>query len=151
MQRILSTVFTSKELEPETTEETPEAGEEKAEGTYEELREKIFTDLGAEEMHKAFGELVEMVKSIAQRLDEHDQRLQEAERSEDEKIAKTLTDPFAAYNWKALNTSTEKPDNAEDIKDKALGEKPVDGIDHKEVTLDDNPLSWVVNNMLSMS
>lgn len=149
MQRILSTVFTSKELETVEETEEVEQTEDVVEDGYEELREKIFTDLGAKEMHEAFTTLVETVKALEQRVAEYEDRLQKAEISEDEKIANALTDPFAAFNWNMFNKAEgEQPDNAEELKDKALGEKPVDGIEHNDVTLDDNPLSWNIVKML---
>lgn len=152
MQRILSTVFTSKELD--VTEDVDATEEEEAVeteteteevDTYGEFREKIFADLGAVEMHKAFTTMVETVKSLETRLADYEARLKEAERTEDEKVASAFYTP----NWNMWDKATdEQPEDADELKDKALGEKPVDGIDHKNVTLDDNPLSWNIVNML---
>lgn len=141
VQQILGRVFTSKEYTPE---------EESQEDTnYEEIREKLFGDLNVEALQKAFADMGQMLQDITKRLDEYDSRLLVTERSEDEKIAKALTDPFAAMDWDFFKSVEDKPENAEEIKEKALGDKPVEGVGEKELTPTANPLAWSVNSLFA--
>lgn len=142
MQSILGRVFNNKELDVEEID-----GEVNVE--YDEIRQKIFVDLNVEALQKTINGIGQMLQSINQRLDEHDTRLKETELSEDEKISKALTDPFAQFNWELFDKSNEeeKPENAEELKDKALGDKPVEGVGEKNLTPDENIVAWQVANL----
>lgn len=135
---ILSKFLSSKEIatpEEETPEEDAPVTEEPNE--YEELREKIFGDLGVEQLHKSFTQIVETLQSLESRVAAMDTRVKQTERSEDEKVASQFYMP----NWDVWNKGigeTEDEPDLEALKKDAIGEKPVKGV--KSATNSENPL-----------
>lgn len=136
-QSVLQKVLASKELDQEPEQEVA--------AEYEDIRAKIFTDFGMENLQKAFGTIIETLQTIEQRLDAQETRIKSTERSDDQKIADTFYTP----NWDVWNKATDEPENADELREQALGDKPVEGVGDKKITPDD-PLQWNVMNLLGL-
>lgn len=131
-QRILSQFIDTKEMdEPETAE--PEA--------YEEIRDKIFADMGVEQLSKSFTQMAETLQALVTRVDALEPRVKATERSEDEKIAAA----FNPLQWDLFAKDMEETDSEllDNLKENALGERPIEGA--KGTNNTDNPLvlGWI--------
>lgn len=122
-QEILQKLLSSKQVD-----------EQKEVDEYEQIREKIFADLNVEQLQKSFTKLVEMIETTNARLDALEPRVKETERSEDERIAEKFNSPMWAF---VKELEDEQPPNAEELKEKALGDKPLDGVNVSEKSATD--------------
>jgi hypothetical protein len=129
--QILSDVISTKEVD-ETTEDEKE---EIVPDSYEDVRNKLFSDLNVEGLGDTITKLSEGMVKITERLDGMETRVKETERSEDEKIASQ----FFVPNWGMVDSADSKEQTQEELleelKEDALG--TVEGMDEKAK---DNPL-----------
>lgn len=134
-----------KVVEEVVVEETPQFD-------YETLRNKIFEDLKVVELAKAVSDLVEgqqttaeAVKSLLDKVQEVSDRLNQVEKTEDEKIAEAFTAPV----WPGVKTQVQREDNVITAEEKKeLVKEPPATDPAKVLAQEDNIMSKLIAPLL---
>jgi hypothetical protein len=129
MQTILGSVLESKDVTETTEEEAID---------YEDIREKLFSDLGVDQLEKAFNQLIAQLETHNQRLDDLAARVESAELSDDEKIAAKFHTPV----WQTPTQETLSDDEKDALKEKAVGDSPLEGVDIDGKNRETDPVAF---------
>lgn len=135
-KRILSRILASKEIEnDEAPEEVAEKEAEQQEEeevaedkSYDQIRNRIFSDLNVQELKATFDGFAEIINKMSARIETLETQLKQVERTEDEKIASQ----FQSFNWGAAlfkqdeQEQTDDPTLIEALKEKRNGLEAVE-------------------------